>query len=68
MKYASLGGSDALPEFNLLRGQDLVGKNAYRAGGVVVGDINSILAEEFCADLTAPVIAICGAKQDRIED
>ena len=32
-------------------------KDAYVAGGVVAGDINSILANEFCADLIASVIA-----------
>ena len=30
-------------------------KDAYGAGGSVTGDINSILAEAFCADLIAPV-------------
>jgi len=31
-------------------------KDAYAAGGVVAGDIHSILSKEFCADLIAPVI------------
>lgn len=30
-------------------------KDAYAAGGSVAGDINNILAKEFCADLVAPV-------------
>lgn len=36
-------------------------KDAYAAGGVVAGDINSILANDFCADLIAP---ICEAYED----
>ena len=32
-------------------------KDAYAAGGSVAGDINNILAKEFCADLVAPVKA-----------
>ena len=30
--------------------------DAYKAGGMVTGEINYILAEEFCQDLLAPVL------------
>ena len=39
-------------------------KDAYEAGGMVAGDINSILAEEFCADLIAPVLAAYAAERE----
>ena len=39
-------------------------KDAYGAGGSVTGDINSILAEEFCADLIAPVLAVYEAERE----
>ena len=39
-------------------------KDAYEAGGMVAGDINSILAEEFCADLIAPVLAVYEAERE----
>ena len=39
-------------------------KDAYGAGGSVTGDINSILAEVFCADLIAPVIAAYEAERE----
>ena len=42
-------------------------KDAYAAGGVVAGDINSILAKEMCADLIAPVIAAYEAEKERLE-
>ena len=41
-------------------------KDAYGAGGSVTGDINSILAEVFCADLIAPVIAAYEAERERL--
>ena len=41
-------------------------KDAYGAGGSVTGDINSILAEEFCADLIAPVLAVYEAERERL--
>ena len=40
--------------------------DAYAAGGVVAGDINSILAKEFCADLIAPVIAEYEAEKEEL--
>jgi cation transport regulator ChaC len=42
-------------------------KDAYAAGGMVAGDINSILAKELCADLIAPVIAAYEAEKERLE-
>ena len=33
---------------------------------MVAGEINSILAEEFCADLIAPVIAVYEAERERL--
>ena len=40
-------------------------KDAYeRRCGMVTGDINSILAEVFCADLIAPVIAAYAAERE----
>ena len=41
-------------------------KDAYAAGGVVAGDINSILAKDFCADLIAPVNAAYKDEKARI--
>ncbi len=42
-------------------------KDAYAAGVLVTGEINSILAKEFCADLIAPVIAVYEAEKERLE-
>jgi len=42
-------------------------KDAYAVGGLVAGEINIILGEEFCADLIAPVIAEYEAEKERIE-
>ena len=42
-------------------------KDAYAAGVLVAGEINSILAKEFCADLIAPVIAVHEAEKERLE-
>ncbi|MDE0481709.1 MAG: replication initiation protein [Candidatus Poribacteria bacterium] len=42
-------------------------KDAYAVGGLVAGEINIILGEEFCADLIAPVIAAYEAEKERIE-
>ena len=42
-------------------------KDAYEAGGMVAGEINIILAEEFCADLIAPVIATYQAEREQLE-
>ena len=39
---------------------------AYAAGGSVAGDINNILAKEFCADLVAPVYAAYEDEKARI--
>ena len=41
-------------------------KDAYEAGGMVAGEVNSILAEEFCADLIAPVLAAYEAERERL--
>ena len=41
-------------------------KDAYGAGGSVTGEINIILAEEFCADLIAPVLAVYEAERERL--
>ena len=40
--------------------------DAYNAGGMVAGEINSILAKEHCADLIAPVIAAYEDEKARI--
>lgn len=40
---------------------------AYNAGGIVAGEIHSILAEEFCADLIAPVLEMYEAEKQRLE-
>ena len=42
-------------------------KDAYAAGVLVAGEINSILAKEFCADLIAPVIAAYEAEKEQLE-
>ena len=42
-------------------------KDAYAVGGIVAGEINIILAEEFCADLIAPVIAVYEAEKERLD-
>ena len=41
-------------------------QDAYEASSMVAGEINSILAEEFCADLIAPVIAAYEAEPERL--
>ena len=50
----------------VLMGYDSV-KDAYAAGVLVAGEINSILAKEFCADLIAPVIAAYETEMERLE-
>ena len=40
--------------------------DAYAAGGVVAGDINAILAKDFCADLLAPVVEAYEDEKARI--
>ena len=42
-------------------------KDAYAAGVLVAGEINNILAKEFCADLIAPVIAAYEAEKEQLE-
>ena len=42
-------------------------EDAYAAGGLVAGDINSILANGRCADLIAPVIVAYEAEKERLE-
>ena len=42
-------------------------KDAYDAGGVVAGDINSILSKDLCADLIAPVIAMYEVEIKQLE-
>ena len=39
---------------------------AYQKGGMVTAEINAILAEEFCQDLLAPVVAAYEDEKDRI--
>ena len=39
-------------------------KDAYEASSMVAGEVNSILAEAFCADLIAPVIAAYEAERE----
>ena len=39
-------------------------KDAYEASSMVAGEINIILAEEFCADLLAPVLAVYEAERE----
>ena len=39
---------------------------AYQKGGMVAAEINAILAEEFCQDLLAPVVATYEDERDRI--
>ena len=41
-------------------------KDAYDAGGMVAGDINSILSKEFCVDLIAPVLEAYEDEKTRI--
>lgn len=42
-------------------------KDAYDAGGVVAGDINSILSKDLCADLIAPVTAMYESEIKQLE-
>ena len=42
-------------------------QEAYEVGGMVTGELNEILAEKFCADLVAPVIAMYEAEVERIQ-
>ncbi|MCG8622035.1 MAG: replication initiation protein, partial [Proteobacteria bacterium] len=42
-------------------------KDAYDAGTVVAGEINSILAKDLCADLIAPVIAMYQTEIEQLE-
>ena len=39
---------------------------AYQMGGMVAAEINHILAEEFCQELLAPVVAVYEDERDRI--
>ena len=39
---------------------------AYQKGGMVTAEINAILAEEFCQDLLAPVVAAYEDERDRL--
>ena len=39
---------------------------AYQKGGMVAAEINAILAEEFCQELLAPVVAAYEDERDRI--
>ena len=51
---------------NLLEDYDSV-QEAYEVGGMVTGELNEILAEKFCADLVAPVIAMYEAEVERLQ-
>ena len=42
-------------------------QEAYNAGVLVAGEINSILAKDLCADLIAPVIALYEAEIEKLE-
>lgn len=41
--------------------------DAYAAGGLIAGELNSILANEFCADLIAPVMVMYEAEKEQLE-
>ena len=41
-------------------------EEAYRDGGMVTAEINGILAEDFCADLVAPIEAAYETEKARI--
>ena len=41
-------------------------EEAYRAGGMVTGEINAILTEHFCAELLAPVFEVYESEKARI--
>ena len=43
-------------------------QEAYREGGMVTAEINAILAEEFCADLLAPIYEVYETEKARILD
>ena len=43
-------------------------QEAYRNGGMVTAEINAILAEEFCADLLAPLYEVYETEKARILD
>ena len=50
---------------NLLPNYDSV-QQAYEVGGMITGELNEILAERYCADLVAPVIAMYEAEIERL--
>ena len=52
---------------NRLEGYDSI-QEAYREGGMVTAEINTILAEEFCADLLAPLYEVYETEKARILD
>ena len=41
-------------------------EEAYRAGGMVTGEINAILTKHFCAELLAPVFEVYESEKARI--
>ena len=51
---------------NLLNDYDSI-EDAYAVGGMITGELNGILAERYCADLVAPVIAMYEAEVERIQ-
>lgn len=50
---------------NLLENYDSI-EEAYTVGGMITGELNGILAERYCADLVAPVIAMYEAEIERL--
>lgn len=51
---------------NLLQNYDSI-EDAYAVGGMITGELNGILAERYCADLVAPVIAMYEAEVERLQ-
>ena len=50
---------------NLLNNYETI-QDAYEVGGMVTGELNGILAERYCADLIAPVIAMYESEIERL--
>lgn len=50
---------------NLLPNYDSI-QQAYEVGGMITGELNMILAERYCSDLVAPVIAMYEAEVERL--
>ena len=50
---------------SLLKNYETI-QDAYEVGGMVTGELNGILAERYCADLVAPVVAMYEAEIERL--